>query len=274
MAFTDNSDIYIAVDEEGINRVVRHIMRQRPSLFNYGTAWVEEKLEERLCEPIDPAPAVRERENPLIDVRDPLEVLGTNYGLDFCVQIIRAQIDFHPGNVVTLPPELNPPLEEQHLAIHGRVCGGLGCPRKEELDEIQPPDPQQDEERDTIVLHPEELKCFCIDLFALGHFELTGPAESQQLLGKVDGVEIVDIKPEGLENSLECYLHVLIHLVVLPTVSAAVEEAVLKILDDLNKQASVTLSFASTSTAIPHNPAIEDDQLKLFIDVKVEEESP
>jgi hypothetical protein len=36
--FTDNCDLYGAIHEDGINRVVRHIMRQRPSLFNYGTA--------------------------------------------------------------------------------------------------------------------------------------------------------------------------------------------------------------------------------------------
>jgi hypothetical protein len=38
MAFTDNSDLYGAINEEGINLIAQHIMRQRPSLFNYGTA--------------------------------------------------------------------------------------------------------------------------------------------------------------------------------------------------------------------------------------------
>ena len=37
VALTDNCDIYAAINEAGINRVVRHAMRQRPSLFNYGT---------------------------------------------------------------------------------------------------------------------------------------------------------------------------------------------------------------------------------------------
>jgi hypothetical protein len=38
MAFTDNADLFASVGEDGINLVVRHIMRQRPSLVNYGTA--------------------------------------------------------------------------------------------------------------------------------------------------------------------------------------------------------------------------------------------
>lgn len=37
MAFTDHCDIYGAVNEEAFNRVAYHIMKQRPSLFNYGT---------------------------------------------------------------------------------------------------------------------------------------------------------------------------------------------------------------------------------------------
>jgi hypothetical protein len=37
MAFTDRSEIYGAVHEEGINFLLRHVMRQRPSLFTYAT---------------------------------------------------------------------------------------------------------------------------------------------------------------------------------------------------------------------------------------------
>jgi hypothetical protein len=37
LALTSNSDLYAAIRDEGINRVVKHIIRQRPSLFKYGT---------------------------------------------------------------------------------------------------------------------------------------------------------------------------------------------------------------------------------------------
>ena len=33
MALTDNCDLYGAVHEDGVNRIIRHIMRQRPSLL-------------------------------------------------------------------------------------------------------------------------------------------------------------------------------------------------------------------------------------------------
>lgn len=267
MPLTANSDLYGAVHEEGINLVVQHIMQQRPSLFNYGTALVA-GTPELLCERIDPAPAVIERGNPLISVEDPLPVLGTNgaVALNFGFQLIKVEVDFHPGNVITLPPELNPPLGAQHFAIHVRVCGGLGCPSRDNVERIPPlppPDPEHEGPKEPpIIPRPERLVCFCLDLFVVGHAEITGPVGDQWLLGKVDGLEIVDIQPEGLENSLECYLNLLVQLVILPRVSVALSTMVFDILD----LATITLS---ASTTVPNNPAIEDDQIKVFIDLGV-----
>ena len=76
MAFTDRSDIFVAVHENGINQVVRHVMRQRPSLFNYGTELVE-RNRRLLCSPIDAAPAVLAKGNPLISVQNALPIFGT-----------------------------------------------------------------------------------------------------------------------------------------------------------------------------------------------------
>lgn len=274
MAFTDNSDLYGAIHEEGINRVAMHIMRQRPSLFNYGTALVAANPR-LLCEPIDAAPAVRLRGNPLITVEDPLPVLGTDgaFGVNFCVQLTKAEIDFHPGNVLALPPELSPPLAPQHLAFRVRVCAGLGCPPKDYFDIIQLP-PTTEPGRTTDRPQPkppprplptDRLECFCLDLFAVAHVDVTGAPGSQRLLTKVDGLEIVDIEPKGLENGLECYLNLLIQLVILPRASIAIEKMVFDILN----LGTITLKASPTSAAIPNNPAIEDDQLKVFIDLEV-----
>lgn len=266
MAFTDNSDLYGAIQEDGINIVAQHVMRQRPSLFNYGTDLVASNPE-LLCKTIDPAPAVLERGNPLISVEDPLPVLGTNgaVALNFCFQLTDVKVDFHPGNVITLPPELNPPLGAQHFAIQVHVCGGLGCPSKEIVDEIEDITPtlthRVPKEGAPIVPHPR-MECFCLDLFVVGHAEVTGTVGNQRLLGKIDGLEIADIEPEGLENSLECYLNLLLQLVILPRASFAIENMVLGILN----LATITLS---ASTTVPNNPVIEDDQLKIFIDCEV-----
>ena len=280
MAFTDNSDLYGAIHEEGINRVLRHVMRQRPSLFNYGTAWVAQKPDERLCERITVAPAVIQRGNPMITVEDPLPLLGTDgmYGINFCFQLTRAEIDFHPGNVFTLPPELAP-LAPQRFAFHFRVCAGLGCPPKELIDQLQPalPDPGRPpgtaagptKERGQpkpppVPIPTRKLECFCLDLYAVCHFEVTGPPGDQKLQGKVDGLEIVDIKPDGLENSLECYMNLMVRFVLLPRLSIAIGKFVF----DIPNLTSIAIEATPTSAAVPYNPAIEEDQLKVFINVE------
>jgi hypothetical protein len=128
MAFTDQCDVFGAVQEEGINRVVRHLMRQRPSLFNYATVFFRNNPD-KLCSPIDAAQTVRDAGNPLFTIQDPLPILGAarKLGVNFCVQFTDFQIDFHPGNVFPLPPELNP-LPAQRFAARFRACVGLDCP--------------------------------------------------------------------------------------------------------------------------------------------------
>jgi hypothetical protein len=266
MPFTDsanNADLYGAINEAGINLIAQHIFRQRPSLFNYGTDFVATHPE-LLCMPITAAPAVSQRGNPIISVQPPLPVLGTRpeVGLNYCFQISKAEIDFHPGRIA-LPPELNPPLGVQHFAVHAQICGGLGCPR----DFNFPPDPHGRE----VVPPTDKLDCFCIDLFVVGHAEvevvnIPSQGTKRFLVGKVDGLEIVDIKPDGLESSMECYLNALIQLVILPQAKVEITTLVTYVLKDI---ATITLVPTPVSPAIPNNPAIENDQLKMFIKLEV-----
>ena len=293
MALTDNCSIFGAVDEQGINLVARHIMRQRPSLFNYGTDLFLTRPE-LLCQKIDATPDVKARGNPLYTVEDPLPIFGTDnqFGVHFCFQLTKAEIDFHPGSVFTLPPELNPPLKAQRFAFHVQVCGGLGCPTREFLNKFQVSaplgrgslgDPGADKDnRDLatglsrgekrpqlppVAVPTDKLDCFCVDLFVVGHLEIEGPKGGQQfLVGKLDGLEIVDIEPMGLENSVECYLKLLVHLVILPRVKFALEKIVFEILDGL---ATITLFATPISAKVPHNPAVEDNKLKVFINMEV-----
>ena len=64
-------------------------------------------------------------------------------GLNYCVQLVNAKIDFYPGNAINLPPQLNPPLGAQKFALFARVCGGLDCPIKDFIDRIDPWPPSQ-----------------------------------------------------------------------------------------------------------------------------------
>ena len=186
MSFTEKCDLFGSIHEDGINLVIKHLMRQRPSLFNYGTDYIS-KNPNMFCKKIDTTVDVQNYGNPLITVVDPLPVIGTfgAYGLDFIIQLNELQIDFHKGNIIELPPQLNPPLHDQHFAIKIRLCGGIGCPQEFPKTEFIPdkehkgnrqPDRREHENHkgDVIVLHPGKLDCFCLDLFVVGHFEVSG----------------------------------------------------------------------------------------------------
>jgi hypothetical protein len=297
MAFTDLSDIFGSLHEDGIHLVVGHLMRQRPSLFNYATPAFHNRPR-LFCHPIRPAQAVIDAGNPLFTEQDPLPVLGAPFpvGINFCVQITKAAIDFHPGNAIALPNELGA-LPEQRFALHGQACAGIACPsanviaeilpeieralleqqklavgKIKEQDRVRPPG----RERDPVVLETRDLICVCLDVFAVGHFEWGPVPGSEQLWlkPKLDGLEIVDLGPEKLEAAIECYIATVLRLGILPRVMVPVEKMVF----DITKQAAkwgltlgkqVTLEPSAAPADVPNNPAVEKDQLKVFVKLVV-----
>ena len=266
MAFTDNADLFASVEEDGINLAVRHVMRQRPSLVNYGTAWVAADPGRRLCQPIDAAPDVIRRQNPLLTIMDPIPIPLTNdaYALDFCAQVTDAQVDLHPADVVALPPELSP-LPEQRAAVRGRACVGIGCPDARALAGL--PAPPAEPPAEPTVLHPADgaMTCFCVEFFAVGGAAITGTGDLQ-VTATLDKVEVVDLAPAGLESIVECSLHVLIVLGLLPSLRVAVGTLLLELLAQLP---GVVLSVPGPPE-VPNDPAIENDQFKLFLDLEVQ----
>ena len=278
MALTDFSDLYGGFHERGFNRVIGHVMAKRPSLFNYGTLWVSQGWEKLLCCRPKVAPEVLTRGNPVVTIEPPLPIPGTGgaYGLNWAIQIADLAIDFHPTNR-ELPRELGGKLADQQLSVFARICGGIGCPSRR-IYEAYPPTRQAlfamsgadvrltdmaQSQRDPITLPSDELMCFELDLYATAHARVLGPEGAQQLDVILDGVEIVDIEPEGLENSLECYIETLLRLVVMPRMRILLPVLVFNLPLGLG---SVTVKAA---TAPPHNPAVEDDLLKVFVDLEV-----
>lgn len=286
MGFTDNCDIFASFHEDGFNQIISHIKRQRPSLFNYATADVA-KNRELLCKAIEAHPIVFIRNNPLVTIVAPLPVPGTNYGVNFAVQLVDLRIDFHPGDEFNLPLELHPPLKAQRLAIKLRLCGGIGCPPKDIVDQFIPPpeDPAKpaetrprdpDRPRENVPLIPlptRELICFCLDAYATGGVRIVTYNGKPYLEPFLDGFEIVDIKPAELENTLECYIGLMLKLVVLPGLRILLKHAPLNLTQgatDLFPQpTNVILSPMPVSAALPNNPAIEGDLLKVFIKAEV-----
>lgn len=288
MAFTDQSDLFGAIHEDGINLVVQHLMRLRPSLFNYGTDFIS-KNPQLLCHEISADPMVFARNNPLITVESPLPVLGTNglINLNYCLQLVDVKIDFHPNNSVQLPVELSP-LPEQRFALSARACAGLGCPddRLSELLEkimegfydaislqglinggkdvpgITTHVPPRTPDIPPITLPTRKLLCFCLEVYAVCHIETRKVGNTYFFTPKLDGIEIVDIAPAGMEDSIECYVKQVIRLGLLPRIRIALE----KIVFDQLKIVSIALKPAA---AVATNPAIEDDQVKVFIDMEV-----
>ncbi len=89
----------------------------------------------------------------------------------------------------------------------------------------------------------------------------------------LDGFEIVEINPTGLENGLECYIGLMLKLVVLPGLRVLLQHAPLNLTqgatDLFPTPTNVVLSPMPISSALPNNPAIEKDLLKVFIKTEV-----
>jgi hypothetical protein len=269
MAFTDHCDLYAAIHEDGINRVIKHLMRQRPSLFNYATLEVAANPE-LACHPVAHTIDVTNHGNPLFGLLGPLPILGADappVGLNFCAQLTTAEVDCHPGNVIKLPAELNPPLADQHLAFKVRVCAGLDCPAIELIDRIKPTRPPNTDRRQPpqppIVPPARHLLCFCLDVYVVAHVDLEIVLGKPTLVGKVDGVDIVDIKPDDLEDSLNCYLRTTFEVLLKEKLAFSIDKLALSF-----PVFGGAFSIAPTpNPPIPNNPAIEDDQIKEFISI-------
>jgi hypothetical protein len=111
-----------------------------------------------------------------------------------------------------------------------------------------------------------KLECFCLDVFVVGHFERAFILGKESLLGKVDGIDIVDIKPDALEDNIVCYIKTAVTLTLRQKL--AIPLATFFFSFPLFGMGTVTLS-PTPNPPVPNNPAIEDDQLKVFINVTV-----
>jgi hypothetical protein len=264
VTLTQSCDVFVAVQDAGLDRLVRHVFRQRPSLVNYASAGLA-RQPERLCRPVDAHPIAAIRGNPSVTVLPPLPVALTNgtYAIDYSFQLTAAELDVHPGNVFTLPAELSPPLREQRLAVHAGACFGFGCPPQEIVDRLPPPGGEDGPPREPAVIPFRDLLCTCVDIFAVLGADLVGPRGNQHVAGRFDGLEIVDLGPTELEDSLECYVGLVVKLGLLPRLRVPAIA-----LPPLPVGELFTIDVEPTpSSTVPNNPALEENQLKIFLDV-------
>jgi len=323
MAYTDHSDVYGALHEEGIDRVITHLQRKRPSLFNYGTARVvagayaaaevppPESVDGRRgrlppCEVIPYAPEVRDRRwnNPLMTEEDPLPVVGTDglVGMDYAVQVTDLGIDF-------APPGEELAFKDQQYAANASVCAGLGCPGDADLDGALETIEQfrsyvdrreglelatATNDRELLaefglpaVPRADALRCFCLDVEVVGTVSMVdrptveGPLTiPQSPKFEIDDIRLTDLEttnefplPAGFVHSLECYIEVFLRLGVFPSLAETVERTVQQALAMQNPVLTLGGLTATvelpTSGTVPYNPAIEEDELRVYVDLDV-----
>ncbi|MBU1002630.1 MAG: hypothetical protein KKE73_08905 [Proteobacteria bacterium] len=271
MAQTDHCDLYGEVHEEAINRLIRHLMRQRPSMFNFATPMFHSNPE-LLCVRPDIHPEVARRGLSICSLEQPLPISGTGntLGLNYCLQITELRLDAHPNNVIPLPPQLANLMPEQRLALSAKACAGLVCPLEKYTEHFGGYDtlPGSDNEQGSGTPSPlpgELIHCFCLELMAVLHAEYKGRDGQHRVSLVLDGLELVDVRPEELENSLECWAATVFHLAILPRLRFTVSNLVL----NLDQFATLTISPTQISRQVPFNPAVEDDKLKVFINAEV-----
>ena len=298
MALTSLSPLFAAVHEDGINALVHQLMQRNPTLFNYGSdAFVAQPG--LLCHDLSVWPPLRDSGAKIVKRMPPLPIPGNDeYGLEWGLQVTDLQIDFHKGNVLNLPPQLPQPLPDQHLALKVSACFVLGCPGDRALIaqpphvppiDIGKPDKQEQERRrieeeerrrreaatgehkndvpvpakELVPLQPQDKVCACLDMFAVAHVRRIDNGSVSLIDVVLDRLEIVDVTPDGLESLLECYASTALRWGILPRLRLAFHTL------SLTLPLQLGVVNVSPSTSVPNNPAIEDDQMKLFLDVNI-----
>jgi hypothetical protein len=277
MPFTANCDLYAAVHEDGINLIALHIMRQRPSLFNYATSAIVSKPELACGAVLRTADVDKYNPTRIFTVESALPIFGADappVSLNYAVQLREAKLDFFPQNVVALPAELNPPLAAQHFSAVIRICGGIDCPGAKFPDTIPPgspigpPDILRVQEP-TVTPRPGKLKCFCFEAFVVGHLELLSSNNQNLLVGIVDAVDIVGIGPEAFEDNISCYLKTTFAVLLREKFTIPLDTLFLDFSKYLQNSLVNVTFVLPPNPPIANNPAIEDDQLKAFLNLKV-----
>ena len=247
MSFTDQCDIYCAVHENGINRLIARAMRFFPSFFNYGSPFV--CAHPRLWRSAVNADAsVAPSGDPLM-TSVPLSLPATvNLPMnikpiipDFCAQLTALAIDFFPGNAIT-PPASFPALSSRQFGLKATVQAGLSCPN--------------------LPKEAEVLNCFSIDIFGEIAFSQSSP--TKWLAPRLVDFDIQGVGPDGLKAFLDCYA-IFITNQALDYIGALINGAAAAPYEMKNLYGTVSLSISPSS--VGNNPVFQDDQVKLFADL-------
>lgn len=267
------ADLFAAVTDDAVNRAIGFAHARAPYLFNYVSPSVGFTLDPGgqvvgtqdlwlVCSPVPDGPP----NVPKYRRMPPFELPGIPIKLPWCIQLVHLKLDFHPTDTVALPAELLPPLPAERFAIEAMLQFGLACLPDRLVEVLRQQNMRAVTHLRPTVLPVQTLDCFVLSVFATGHLEVRStPAGStppvDDIALAVDGIEIVDIAPVGLEHAIECYLVAMLEGYVLP-------EAVL----GLQRLATKTLNLVTPTPLLepghPHNPAIEANELRIWLNLQ------
>jgi hypothetical protein len=271
------ADVFGAVTDSALNWIVDFAHARAPFLFNYVAPSLRILTDANgnptgtqdlwlVCAPVPDSPLGPNM--PKYRRMSPFGVPGFPVKLPYSIQIVDATIDFYPGDQVTLPAELLPPLNAQAMALKISLLFGFPCTNTDLVSAII-----QHQTAAMLfapirwpVLPVTDLLCFTVDVFATGRLAVqstpTGaPYPLQNIRLIVDGLELVDIAPKGLEGAIECYLTAMLRNYVLPQLVLGLQNLVISTL-------GMTLTPHLTLN-LPNNPAIEQNELRVWLDVDV-----
>lgn len=269
------ADIFASISDDAVNRIISFAHVRSPYLFNYVAPSISFKTDKDgqvigvedlwlVCSPVpDPPDKV-----PKYWRIPPFALPGVPVELPYSIQIIQLKLDFHPSDAIVLPPQLLPPLRDQQFAIDAMLQFGLACVTEESvtLGEWNSKFPKG--ERPFRVLPVKELDCFVISIAATGHLAVKAvtppgaPAPLDEIHLEVNGVEIVDIAPTGLENFVECYLVAMLKSYVLPQLVLQFQEIAVNAI-------GLDAVTPRLTPGLAHNPAIEENELRISLDLKL-----
>jgi hypothetical protein len=264
---TAHSHLFVAIHEDGLNLIALHVMRQRPSMFNYASADVAGNRE-LWCADVTATQDVFAFGNPLFTVQQPLPVLGTTSppaAVSWSGQVVRMLLDVQPSDVVKLPPELQPPLPAQHFAVELDVTGQIGCPGVKQLAPAEPHWHDRAERDMVTVVLPNDRKPHCFELraFAVGHVEVQTIDNAATVVAVVDDVDIVGLGAEPVEDTVSCYLRTALNLVLFQRLRIPMSAFLLHFDHVLGAG-----TIASSLAAVPHDPALQHDRIELFVNLR------
>ena len=252
MPYTQNCSIFAAIGEAGINIAIQDLMAQRPALFNYATgAFLAPNYP--LCNPIPAVGDVTKYHNPIFTLIQAPAVGPLAAGsLDFCAQIISLKVDFSPFNSITLPADMAAAVKPQQFALQASIAVGLSCTRPNTA---------------------QHLDCFTLTFYAIGAAGLSGPTSAQILSAQLVDLETAGVGPPGLQDALNCLILDLVNANILPAVKLSIQSLTLSLKNQLNTNSpnAVISVFAVPPVAagpVPNNPALQNDQVQVFVEVQ------